>query len=105
MTPALQLPKERVTLLDPGDVEAYLLVHNWEEDASTSSPTIAVFRYGPSSEVAVEVPRDRGFLDYALRVGDVLQTLAVVERRKVWEVLEDLLALREAPFVCRKPRR
>jgi hypothetical protein len=97
MTAALQLPKERVTLLDPADVETYLLSHDWQEVRALSSAQVGTFRYRPSPGVSVLVPRDRGFLDYALRVGDVLQALAVVERRKAWEVLEDLLAHRQTP--------
>jgi hypothetical protein len=97
MTAALQLPKERVTLLDPADVGTYLLAHDWEEDRAAASVKVRAFRYRPSPDIAVLVPRDRGFRDYALRVGDVLQALAVVERRKAWEVLEDLLAHRQAP--------
>ncbi len=95
MTPASQLPKEQVALLAPADVEGYLLTHDWAENPAASSAKVGTFCYRPSPEVAVMVPQDRGFLDYALRVGDVLQTLAVVERRKVWEVLEDLLAHRQ----------
>jgi hypothetical protein len=95
MTPALQLPKERVALLDAADLEAYLLAHDWEEDATSSSAQVGTFRYRPSPEITVRLPRDRAFLDYALRVGDVLLTLAVVERRKAWEVLEDLSTLRQ----------
>jgi hypothetical protein len=95
MTPTLQLPKEQVALLDAADVEAYLLGHDWQEDPGASSSKVGTFRYRPSPEVVIRVPRDRAYLDYALRVGDVLQALAVVERRKAWEVMEDLLARRQ----------
>jgi hypothetical protein len=96
MTPAFQLPKERVSLLAPADIEAYLLSRDWQEDRPASSAQVGTFRYRPSPEIAVMVPRDRAFGDYALRVGDVLATLAVVERRKGWDVLEDLLSHRQA---------
>jgi hypothetical protein len=97
MTAALQLSQERVTLLDPADVQRYLLTHDWDEDRIASSAKVGAFRYRPSPEITVLVPRDRKFSDYALRVGDLLQTLAVIERRKAWEVLEDLLASRQTP--------
>jgi hypothetical protein len=66
------------------------------EDRSGSTAQVGTFRYGSGSKATVRVPRDRGFLDYALRVGDVLHTLAVLERRPSWEVLEALLARRPA---------
>jgi hypothetical protein len=97
MNPTVQLPKERVALLDPSDVEAYLLSHGWEEDRSSPAGQVGTFRYVPDREVTALVPRDRGFRDYTLRVGDVLHTLAVLERRPIWEVLETLVARRGSP--------
>jgi hypothetical protein len=97
MNTAIQLPKERVALLDPSDIEGYLLTHGWEEDPSGSPAQVGRFRYGPDPRVTALVPRDRGFLDYAVRLGDVLHTLAVLERRPIWEVLETLLARRTSP--------
>jgi hypothetical protein len=88
------LPKERVAALAPRDVEAYLLGHGWEADQAASSSQAGAFRYEPAPGVAVLVPRDRAFLDYALRVGDVVQTLAAVEGRTAWEVLEELSSRR-----------
>jgi hypothetical protein len=92
MNTAVQLPKERVELLAPADVEAYLLAHGWEEDRSGSSAQGGMFRCGSDQDVTALVPRDRGLLDYAVRVGDVLHTLAVLEQRPIWEMLEALLA-------------
>jgi hypothetical protein len=94
MNTAIQLPKERVDLLAPADLEDYLLGHGWHEDGSGSAVHVGKFRYDADPEVAVLVPRDRAFVDYAVRVGDVLQTLAVLERRPIWEILEALLAQR-----------
>jgi hypothetical protein len=97
MNTSVQLPKERVELLEAADVEAYLLAHGWEEEPSDSAAKVGTFRYGPDREITVLVPRDRAFGDYALRVGDVLQTLAVLQQRPIWEVLEALLAQRARP--------
>jgi hypothetical protein len=88
MNPTLRLPRERVAALQPADLETYLLAHGWEEDDAMSSAQVGRFRYRRQPDVTVRVPRDRDFLDYAVRVGDVLQTLAVVERRPAWEVLD-----------------
>ena len=94
MNTAIQLPKEQVALLDPLDVEHYLVTHGWEEDPGGSAAQVGTFRYGLEPKATVLVPRDRSFLDYAVRLGDILHTLAVLERRPIWEVLETLLARR-----------
>lgn len=96
MNSALRLPKERADALAPQDLETYLLTHQWEEDRSQSSAKVGAFHHRSVPEVSVLVPRDRRFLDYALRVGDVLETIAVMERRTAWEVLEDLTARQQA---------
>jgi hypothetical protein len=49
----------------------------------------------PADPVAeILLLRDRGFKDYALRVSEVLQALAAVERRTAWVVLKDFVARR-----------
>lgn len=90
MSSALRLPRERVLALDPANVEAYLTAHGWEVDPEMSSPEAGVYhlRADPSAEIIV--PRSKDFIDYALRVGEALQEVAVVERRTAWEVLEEL---------------
>ena len=74
----------------PATVEAYLLAHGWEVDPEMSSSEAGVYHlpWDPRSEILV--PRSKDFVDYALRVGEVLQALAVAERRTAWEVLEDV---------------
>jgi hypothetical protein len=94
MNPTLRLPKERVLALDPADLEAYLLAHGWEADRRASSADVGVYRIPADPAAEILLPRDRGFVDYALRVGELLQALAAVERRTAWEVLEDFLARR-----------
>jgi len=41
----------------------------------------------PAEEIVL--PRDKGFVDYALRLGEVLVTLATVEKKTAWEMLEE----------------
>jgi hypothetical protein len=94
MNPTLQLPKERVHALDPADVEAYLSAQGWKVDRQRSSPDVSVYHHPADLEAEILVPLDKGFIDYALRVGEVLQALAALERRTAWEVLEDLSAQR-----------
>ena len=90
MSSALQLPRERVLALDPATIEAYLAAHGWEADLGVSSPEAGIYRLPSDPQTEVVVPRDKDFVDYALRVGEVLREVAVAERRKAWEVLEDL---------------
>lgn len=94
MNPTLRLPKERVLALDPADLQAYLLARGWKADRRASTPDAGVYHFPTDPAAEIVLPRDRGFVDYALRVGEVLQALAAVERRTAWEVLEDVLARR-----------
>ncbi len=90
MNSPLQLPKERVLALDPGTVEAYLVAHGWELDPRLSSLEVGVYHLPSEPLAEIVVPRDKGFVDYALRIGEILRDAAVAERRKAWEVLEEL---------------
>jgi hypothetical protein len=90
MSSALQLPRERVLALDPANVEAYLVAHGWQVDPEVSSPEAGIYHLPADPQAEVIVPRDKGFADYALRVGEALRAVAVAECRKAWEVLEDL---------------
>src|SRR5262249_49885100 len=94
MNPTLRLPKERLLALDPADVEAYLLARGWEADRKASSAEAGVCHLPADPEAEILLPRDRGFVDYALRLSEVLQALASAERRTAWEVLEALSAPR-----------
>jgi hypothetical protein len=97
MNSALRLPKERAEALSPQDLEGYLLTHGWKEDTAASTKKVGEFRHRTVPEATVRVPRDRRFLDYALRVGDVLEAIAVIERRPAWEVFADVSAPKQAP--------
>jgi hypothetical protein len=90
MNTTMLLPKDRLLALAPADVERYVQAHGWEADARASSQEVGVY-HRPGDPVAeILVPRDRGFVDYALRMADVLKELAAAQHRKAWEVLEDL---------------
>jgi hypothetical protein len=87
-----RLPKESVDAVDPAALERYLRARGWRERAEASTGRIGVFRHPSLPEEEFLVPRERGFVDYALRVGEVLTALATVERRTTWQVLEALSA-------------
>jgi len=90
MSSPLQLPRDRVQALDPAAVEAYLVAHGWEVDRAIPSPEAGIYHLPSHPDVEVIVPRDKDFVDYALRIGEVLREVAIAEHRKAWEVLEDL---------------
>lgn len=73
--------------MEPADLEAYLLARGWEADPQASTPEAGVFHFPADPTAEILLPRDRSFADYALRVSEMLQDLAVVERRTAWEVL------------------
>jgi hypothetical protein len=100
---SLRLPKARVFALEPSELAAYLQAHGWKADQRASSAEAEVYRLLPDSAAEVLLPLDKGFADYALRVSELLQTLAAIERRRAWEVLEDLSA-RQAPSTASCPR-
>ena len=90
MHATLRLPKERLNTLETADVEAYLLAHGWEADPSTSSTEVGVYHFHADPPAEILLPRDKSFIDYALRMSELLQALAATERRTAWEVLEEL---------------
>jgi hypothetical protein len=84
------LPRARVVALEPATIEAYLQAHGWQRAAELSSPEAAIYHLPADPQAEVTVPRDQEVVDYALRVGEVLQAVAVAQRRTAWEVLEQL---------------
>ena len=90
MNATLRLPKQQLEALAPAEVEAYLRAHGWEAVPALSSPEVGVYHRSGDPEGEVRVPRDQDFIDYALRLSEVLQALASEERRTAWEVLESL---------------
>jgi hypothetical protein len=92
MSAGILLPRDRVVALDVAEIEAYLVAHGWERDPELSSREAAIYHLPADPRVEVILPRDKNLVDYALRVGEVLQALAVAERRTAWEVLEQFSA-------------
>jgi hypothetical protein len=94
MNRPFRLPKERLLALDPADVESYLAARGWKPDRKASCAGAGVYHLPTDPEAEILLPRDRGFVDYALRLGEVLQALASAEGRTAWEVLDELTARR-----------
>jgi len=90
MYSAWRVPKDRLSALRSEDVEQYLTDRDWNRESVAGGETAVVYRYPSLADAEVVVPRRREFVDYAQRMADVVQMLAVVEERSDWEVLQDL---------------
>lgn len=76
-----------VAELRPDEVQAYLRSRGWSPMADPRDSAV-VYASADGDEVVVPVVRALG--DYARRFGELVETLAAVEKRPIQEVLEDL---------------
>jgi hypothetical protein len=79
MNPAFQLPRDRVNALEPMAVEAHLLAHGWQADPRASSPEVGIYHHPSDPDAEILLPRDKSFIDFALRMSEVVQALAVLD--------------------------
>lgn len=78
--------------LQPLEVASYLRVHGWRQEADVADKG-SIWLFPASSgrdEADLTLPLRRNLGDFALRMGDVLRTLAAVEARPETEILHDL---------------
>ncbi len=90
MSSALQLPRKRLLALDPATLETYLVAHGWEMDPDLSSSEAGIYHLSADPQAEIIIPRDKSFVDYALRVGEAVWEVADTEHRKAWDVLEEI---------------
>lgn len=90
MSASLQLPSDQLGALRAEDVQLYLASHSWKRDESASTKLGNIYRYPSLPDAEAVVPARRDLADYVERMGDLVQMLAAVEERKVWQVLSDL---------------
>ncbi len=77
--------------LQPSEVEAYLQAHHWQEQ-NRISDLGAIWKLHTSYQKSeILLPLQSDLADFALRMSQVLETLATVEQRSKFEVLGDLL--------------
>jgi hypothetical protein len=77
--------------LKPLEIAAYLRSKHWHREADLSGKAdLWVFKKHDTEEFDLTLPNRRSFADYALRIAEVLQTLAKVEDRSELEILRDL---------------
>ncbi len=76
--------------LRPLEVAAYLRAKGWDPIPATPGMSIWQRRLG-DEEFELVVPLESSVRDYALRMGEVLRTLAAVENRSQTDIYADLL--------------
>lgn len=86
------LPMDQVAALRSDDVQLYLTSHGWERESATSTGMANVFRFPLLPDAEVLLPSRRDLADYTRRMADVVEMVAAVEKRPVWQVLADLSA-------------
>ncbi len=90
MTLMLKLPKDQLSALRFEDVQLHLASRGWQHDAEASREGVGVYRFPTEPDAEVLLPLRRDWPDYPSRLADAVTTLAAVEQRPVWEVLNDL---------------
>jgi hypothetical protein len=86
----LKLPKDQMAALRLENVQLYLLSRHWQIDSAASTNGVGIYRFPGEGDAEILLPLRRDWADYALRMGDLVLTLAAVEQRSVWEVINDL---------------
>lgn len=77
--------------LKPLELAAYLRANGWRREADLHGKgSLWQIHGSDGSEFDVTLPAKRDFADYALRMSEVLRTLAEVERRSQLDVLRDI---------------
>ena len=82
---------QAISSLEPLDVSAYLRTRGWNMLRSTPGKEVIWER--PSAEETpfeIQLPLDRNYRDFALRMAEVLDTLSLAEDRSQLEVFRDL---------------
>jgi hypothetical protein len=76
--------------LNPSDVAGYLRAANWDEiEAKPGAYSTWAKPYGKET-AKILLPIDRGYLDFALRMADLVALLASVENRSQLAVVDDI---------------
>lgn len=77
--------------LGPLDLELYLKSRGWNESfIMPDKYSVWITRDGNNEEYEITLPLDRTVIDYALRIGELLNTLELAENRSQTEIYNDL---------------
>jgi hypothetical protein len=91
----------------PLELAAYLRANGWRQEADIGGGkgSLWLLHRSDGSEYDVTLPAKRDLADYALRMSEVLHTLAEVERRSQLDVLRDIETTTADLVRVRAPRR
>ncbi len=90
MSLTVKLPKGQVEALRPRDVRLYLLSRGWVALEGESTPSASIFREPTVGDAEVMLPLRPESADYALRMADVIEALAIVEKKPILQILNDI---------------
>lgn len=85
---------EILSTIEPDVLEAYLRKKGWHERGRLYDNAGAIWRRRDESsneDLEILLPLKKSLGDYAIRIGDALKTLEVVEKRSQLDILSDLL--------------
>ncbi len=85
-----RMERDQFEMLRPQDVGHYLTSRDWEIAEDESSQRVAIYRHRAIAGIEIVLPIRRDLGDYALRMSDLVQTLASLEDRPIVEILNDL---------------
>lgn len=88
MTNNLGILREEAEALRLEDVRTHLVLDGWHRDAAASWETATVYH---REDAELVVPVRRELRDYALRMADIVQTLASVHSRSPRSILSELM--------------
>lgn len=96
-----------LTALQPLEVASYLRVRGWRQDAEIGDKGSVWLlpAHAGHAEADVTLPLRRDLRDFALRMSDLVQTLAAVEARPETEILHDLATTGSDLIRVRAPSR
>ena len=89
MITGIRLPQDQLLALRLEDVQLYLESRRWHVDSAKGNGLATYYR-NDEAKADILLPRDRDLADYTERMADMLLTLAAVENRTVWEILNDV---------------
>ncbi len=89
--------------LKPLEISVYLRAKGWRQTADINGKASLWILANEGIEFDVTVPQRRDFEDYALRISEVLETLAKAERRSELDILHDLLTATSDVIRVRAP--
>jgi hypothetical protein len=90
MNHSMHLPLDQIAALRADDVQLYLASHGWKRDDASSTSLGSVFHFPALPDAEALLPNRRDLADYVDRMADIVEMLAAVEERPVWQVLSDL---------------